>query len=167
MIADALMGSAVCRFRGIVMSEISVQSASPLVSVVILARDEEFNISDCLRSLAGLACEVFVVDSGSTDATVDIARRAGAETLAFRWPGGFPKKRNWVLQTYAFKTEWVLFLDADERLTPALAAHCALVRPLRCCAAASRSAARRASSTPGMVLDLVQARKPFLVPKDR
>jgi glycosyltransferase involved in cell wall biosynthesis len=58
--------------------------------------------------------EVVVVDSGSEDATPDIARNFGATVLQFKWNGGYPKKRNWVLLNYRFKTEWILFLDADE-----------------------------------------------------
>jgi len=65
---------------------------------------------------------VVVVDSGSSDRTVDVARAAGADVLQFEWDGTFPKKRNWVLRNYSFTTAWVLFLDADERVTPAFIA---------------------------------------------
>jgi glycosyltransferase involved in cell wall biosynthesis len=88
------------------------------LTVVIPVKNEARNLPACLASLDGVA-RVLVVDSGSTDDTVAIARRAGVEVVTFRWPGGFPKKRNWVLETHAFETDWVLFLDADERLTPA------------------------------------------------
>jgi glycosyltransferase involved in cell wall biosynthesis len=87
------------------------------VTVVIPVKNESRNVVDCIHSAAGL-CEIIVVDSGSTDATVPLARQAGATVLHFEWNGTFPKKRNWVLQTHSFKTPWVLFLDADERLTP-------------------------------------------------
>jgi len=89
--------------------------------VVVPVKNEARNLPSCLATLSGFA-HVVVVDSSSTDDTVTIARNAGAEVIDFRWPGGFPKKRNWVLQTYVFKTDWVLFLDADERLTPAVVA---------------------------------------------
>jgi glycosyltransferase involved in cell wall biosynthesis len=62
----------------------------------------------------GRFAEVIVVDSMSTDATPDIARRYGAKLLQFRWNGGYPKKRNWVLMTESLAADWVLFLDADE-----------------------------------------------------
>jgi glycosyltransferase involved in cell wall biosynthesis len=87
------------------------------LTVVAPVRNEARNLPACLSSIpAGV--RVLVVDSASTDETADIARAAGAEVLQFQWPGGFPKKRNWVLQTHAFETPWVLFLDADERMTP-------------------------------------------------
>ena len=60
-----------------------------------------------------------VVDSGSTDGTQEIARELGATVLDFKWNGSFPKKRNWALQNHTFKHRWILFLDADERVTPA------------------------------------------------
>lgn len=58
-----------------------------------------------------------MVDSQSTDKTRDIALGAGAVVLDFRWDGRLPKKRNWLLRTYSFKSPWVLFLDADENVT--------------------------------------------------
>jgi glycosyltransferase involved in cell wall biosynthesis len=91
------------------------------ISVVIPVKNEAKNLAHCLGSLDGFA-EIVVADSGSTDRTVEIAKSAGATVLDFRWAGGFPKKRNWVLQTFTFKTEWVLFLDADEKPTPAFKA---------------------------------------------
>ncbi len=91
------------------------------ITVVIPVKNEEENISECLSALNGFA-EVVVVDSGSTDRTIAIAKSFGATLLNFRWEGGFPKKRNWVLQNFNFKSEWVLFLDADEKLTSAFKA---------------------------------------------
>jgi len=88
------------------------------VTVVVPVKNEAANLSECLAALDGFA-EIVVVDSASTDRTVEIAKAAGATVLDFRWAGGFPKKRNWVLQTLNFKTDWVLFLDADEKPTPA------------------------------------------------
>ena len=91
------------------------------LTVVVPVRNEARNLPACLASIpAGVA--VVVVDSGSQDETATIARGAGAEVLDFRWPGGFPKKRSWVLMNHSFATPWVLFLDADERLTPAFVA---------------------------------------------
>lgn len=87
------------------------------ITVVIPVKNEAVNLSECLATLDSFA-EIVVVDSTSVDGTIDIAKARGAAVLNFRWAGGLPKKRNWVLHTFAFKTEWVLFLDADERLTP-------------------------------------------------
>jgi glycosyltransferase involved in cell wall biosynthesis len=87
------------------------------ITVVIPAKNEEQQLDECLGSLDRFA-KVVVVDSGSTDQTEAIARSRGAEILRFQWDGKFPKKRNWVLLTYSFATPWVLFLDADERVTP-------------------------------------------------
>lgn len=87
------------------------------ISVCIPVRNEERNLPECLESLGTAFDEVVVVDSGSTDSTREIAERAGATFLNFVWDGRFPKKRNWTLRHYKFKHPWVLFLDADERLT--------------------------------------------------
>lgn len=100
------------------------------ITVVIPVRNEEKNLPECLRSLNHAFAHVLVVDSGSTDATRTIAREAGARLLDFRWDGKFPKKRNWVLRNYTFETEWVFFLDADERVTPGFVEELHRVLPL-------------------------------------
>ncbi|KAB2888855.1 MAG: glycosyltransferase family 2 protein [Desulfobulbaceae bacterium] len=87
------------------------------ITVAIPTRNEEKNIRQCLENLSGFR-EVILIDSGSTDATVRIADEFQVKILKFKWDGKFPKKRNWLLRTYKFTTEWVLFLDADEVLTP-------------------------------------------------
>ena len=89
------------------------------VTVVIPVLNEAANLPSCLAALGDAFFAVVVVDSGSTDRTVEIAEGAGAEVLQFRWNGQYPKKRNWALEHISFRTEWVLFLDADERVTPA------------------------------------------------
>jgi len=91
------------------------------VTVVIPVKNEAVNLPQCLACLAAFE-KVVVVDSGSTDATCEIAAKAGAEVLNFEWNGQFPKKRNWVLRNHIFETEWVLFLDADEFITDAFVA---------------------------------------------
>lgn len=83
------------------------------VTVVIPVRNEQVNLPRCLAALTRFD-HIVVVDSSSTDETQDIARKAGAEVLNFEWNGKFPKKRNWLLMNHAPKTDWVLFLDADE-----------------------------------------------------
>ncbi len=83
------------------------------VSVVIPVRNEETNLPHCLERLKSFA-EVIVVDSGSSDATPEIAKAHGAQLIDFNWNGTFPKKRNWVLRNVPLAQGWVLFLDADE-----------------------------------------------------
>lgn len=89
------------------------------VSVCIPVKNEEVNLPACLSALGAAFDEVVVVDSGSTDSTVEIAEEAGATVLQFRWNGEFPKKRNWALRNHKFRNEWVLFMDADERMNAA------------------------------------------------
>ena len=86
------------------------------ITVVVPTRNEEKNLPKCLSRLLDFR-QVVVVDSQSTDRTRDIAESAGAKVIQFEWQGGFPKKRNWILLNYRFETPWVLFVDADERLT--------------------------------------------------
>jgi glycosyltransferase involved in cell wall biosynthesis len=83
------------------------------VSVIIPVKNEARNLKRCLQSVAW-ASEVFVVDSQSTDATCDIAAQLGAEVVQYEYAGGWPKKKNWALQTIRFANDWVLLLDADE-----------------------------------------------------
>jgi glycosyltransferase involved in cell wall biosynthesis len=90
------------------------------VSVLIAVRNEAENIAACLRSLAW-ADEVVVVDSHSSDGTVEICGRQGVRVVQFDYDGGWPKKRNWALRTLPWRNEWVLILDADERVSAELA----------------------------------------------
>jgi len=84
------------------------------LSVIIITRNEAANILACIESVAW-ADEIVVVDSGSTDATVEICRKAGAKVFVHDWPG-FGEQKNRAL-SYA-TGEWVLSIDADERVTP-------------------------------------------------
>lgn len=90
------------------------------ISVLIPTLNEARNLADCLASVAWCN-DIVVVDSNSTDGTQQIARQAGARMVDFRWNGTLPKKKNWALQNIEWKNEWVLVLDADERVVPALA----------------------------------------------
>jgi len=89
------------------------------VSVIIPVKNEEQNIAACLESVSW-ADEAWVVDSGSSDRTVEIARRYTDRIACFEFKGGFPKKKNWALENLVFRNEWILILDADERVMPEL-----------------------------------------------
>ncbi|HYY72096.1 MAG TPA: glycosyltransferase family 2 protein [Candidatus Bathyarchaeia archaeon] len=95
------------------------------LGVLILTRNEEKNIGECLRSVAW-APEIFVVDSESTDRTREIAGSLGAQVCVHPFDG-YAKQRNWALDHLPFSNEWVLMLDADERVPSALAAEIAEV----------------------------------------
>ncbi len=92
-------------------------SAAPTLSVILITRDEAQRIERCLRSV-DFADEIVLVDSGSTDQTVALARAAGARvTVRADWPGfGVQKNRALALAT----GDWVLSIDADEVVTPEL-----------------------------------------------
>ena len=98
------------------------------LAVVVLTYNEEANLPDCLRSLQPLECEVFVVDSGSTDRTVGIAEDAGAQVLTHPFESQ-AQQLNWALEHIPMDGQWVLRLDADERLTPELAQELAAELP--------------------------------------
>jgi len=83
------------------------------VTVLIAAKNEEANLARCLSAL-GPACRRIVIDSGSRDATPEIARSYEAEVVQFEYKGGYPKKRQWALDNLELNTEWILLLDADE-----------------------------------------------------
>ncbi len=89
------------------------------VSVLIPAKNEEANLPACLVSLER-ADEVFVVDSQSSDRTMEIAQEYGANVVQFYFNGSWPKKKNWSLENISFRNEWVLIVDCDERITPEL-----------------------------------------------
>lgn len=84
-------------------------------SIVILTKNEELNIAACIRSAQAFS-EIVIVDSLSEDSTVQIAEELGARVVSFNWDGQYPKKRQWTLENIAFSNQWILFLDADERI---------------------------------------------------
>jgi glycosyltransferase involved in cell wall biosynthesis len=90
------------------------------ISVLVPTLNEQRNIADCLGSVSW-SDDVVVVDSGSREGTLDAARARGARIVDFKWNGQFPKKKNWALENVPWKNEWLLILDADERITPELA----------------------------------------------
>lgn len=89
------------------------------VSVIILTYNEEANIRACLKSCRDLTEEIFIVDSFSTDKTLEIAREYTEKIHQNPWVH-WALQRNWALDNLPISYEWVLFLDADERLTEGL-----------------------------------------------
>jgi len=91
------------------------------LSVIVLTYNEEKNLPECLASLKGLMADVFVVDSGSTDRTKQIAEMSACRIVEHPFVN-YAAQRNWAFDHLPLETDWVLCLDADERLTPELAA---------------------------------------------
>jgi glycosyltransferase involved in cell wall biosynthesis len=87
------------------------------VSVIIPIKNEAGNLPRCLESVQW-AGEIFVVDSQSSDGSIQIAQQHGAQVVQFKFNGIWPKKKNWALENLLCKHEWVFILDADEVLPP-------------------------------------------------
>ena len=90
------------------------------LTAIVLTYNEEIDLPACLDSLGRLECRIVVVDSGSDDRTVDIARQAGAEVFHHEFESQ-AQQLNWALDNVPMDAEWLLRLDADERITPELA----------------------------------------------
>jgi glycosyltransferase involved in cell wall biosynthesis len=89
------------------------------ITAIVAVRNEERNISRCLCSLSR-AEAIYVIESSSKDTTTSIAANLGACIVQFCYAGGYPKKRQWALDTLNIATPWVMFLDADEVVPDAL-----------------------------------------------
>jgi glycosyltransferase involved in cell wall biosynthesis len=87
------------------------------VSVIVPIRNEAANLPRCLESVKW-ADEIFVVDSQSSDGSIEVAQEHGAKVVQFEFNGTWPKKKNWALEHLPFRNEWVFILDADENLPP-------------------------------------------------
>ncbi len=86
------------------------------VSAIIFTKNESANITECIESLKDFS-EVIVIDSFSTDQTKQLALKLGICVIDYEWNGQYPKKRQWSLEEVEYKNEWILFVDADERVT--------------------------------------------------
>lgn len=83
----------------------------------MIVKNAAADLPDCLASVAGVADEIIVADTGSEDDSLTIAQKAGAKTLSIPWENDYAKARN--LSLAQVTSDWVLMLDADERLDPA------------------------------------------------
>ncbi|MGA2025811.1 MAG: glycosyltransferase [Syntrophobacteraceae bacterium] len=96
--------------------------SAPRVSLCMIAKDEQQRISGCLESVCGLVDEIIVVDTGSADGTKQTARSCGAKVFSFPWTDNFAEARNESLRHAT--GDWIIFLDADERLNTFGVADC-------------------------------------------
>lgn len=91
------------------------------VTVIILTYNEELHIRRCLENVCPIAKKVYVIDSPSTDNTVEICSEfSNVEVVVHKYPGNQAEQFNWALDNVKIETEWVLRLDADEYLTDGL-----------------------------------------------
>ncbi len=99
----------------------SASRTAPLLPITVLipVRNEARNLPRCLEALRDVG-EIYVLDSQSTDETCAIAESFGAKVIQFYYQGGWPKKRQWAIETLPIDYDWILLLDADEVLTPEL-----------------------------------------------
>ena len=91
-------------------------TARPVLSAAMIVRNEERFLTECLTSIAPVVDEIVIVDTGSTDSSIAIAEAHGARVLHREWDGDFAAARNAALD--AASGEWILYIDADERLRP-------------------------------------------------
>ncbi|HEY1579293.1 MAG TPA: glycosyltransferase family 2 protein [Terracidiphilus sp.] len=89
------------------------------LAVIVLTRNEEVHLARALKSVAPIAQEVFVIDSGSQDRTAEVAREAGATVLVHPF-ANYAKQFSWALENARITSEWVMRLDADEVIEPDL-----------------------------------------------
>jgi len=87
------------------------------ITCIILTFNEEIHIQRCIEKIKPLAKDIFVVDSYSTDKTVEMAERLGAKVYQNKWELNYARQFNWALDNLPIKTEWVFRLDADEYLS--------------------------------------------------
>lgn len=89
------------------------------ISVLVTTLNEAENLPRCLATLKDFD-EIIVIDSGSTDGTINIAKSFGVGVEDFNWNGDYPKKRQWCLDNLEIKNDFIFFIDGDEEVTPAL-----------------------------------------------
>jgi glycosyltransferase involved in cell wall biosynthesis len=87
------------------------------ISILIPTRNEEKNLPLCLEAIYKWVDEIVIADSHSNDKTIEISESYGAKVIQFDNLQSWPKKRQWAIETYDFKNDWLLMLDADEILS--------------------------------------------------
>jgi len=90
------------------------------ITVIVAVRNEARNLPRCLESLRDVG-EIYVIDSQSTDGTIEIAQSYGANIAQFHYQGGWPKKRQWAMDSLPIAYDWIFLVDADECMTDQLA----------------------------------------------
>jgi glycosyltransferase involved in cell wall biosynthesis len=110
------------------MNQVPASSAPPFLTAAIMAKNEERFLPRCLASLQGVVDEIVLVDTGSTDHTIEIAREYGAKVSHFDWCDDFSAARNETLRRAS--GQWVLIIDCDEYLDGPLAQPGALKKEL-------------------------------------
>ncbi len=92
----------------------NVTANKPRIAAIILTKNEERDLPECLYSIKDIATEIYVIDSGSTDGTQEIARTFGATVLDHPFEN-YARQFNWALDNIPFRAGWILRIDADER----------------------------------------------------
>lgn len=90
------------------------------ISVIILTYNEELHIQRCIERIKSVVRDVYIVDSYSTDKTIEISKSLGAHIYQNKWDSNYARQFNWALDNLPITTSWVLRLDADEYLYPDL-----------------------------------------------
>ncbi|MCZ2085281.1 MAG: glycosyltransferase family 2 protein [Flavobacteriales bacterium] len=91
------------------------------LAIIILTYNEEIHIERCINNVKQIASEIFIIDSFSTDKTVEIAESLGAVVLQNKWPNNHASQLNWGLENAPFTCDWIFRIDADELITEELA----------------------------------------------
>lgn len=91
------------------------------LGAIILTYNEEIHIERCINSLKSVVSQIVIIDSHSTDKTVEIAERMGAVVLQKKWENNYARQLNWGLENAPFTCDWVFRIDADEIITEELA----------------------------------------------
>ena len=99
--------------RGVYRGGVKMEN-KPSVSLCMIVKNEESCLEKCLASMQDLVSEIIIVDTGSTDGTIEIAQKYHAVVETYKWQNDFSKARNYSLSLAT--QEWILVLDADEYL---------------------------------------------------